>query len=196
MQTLNLINDSFSKRKNFTLSHLDEMIEGEMIVENKLKSMLLAMLLGTTPSTSTYADTSNTMSPTNMIDYKEVESHFKLIDRAVLVTQKILDNKKPNPKFINDIKTNVSVDMNRLIGDSFRNKLSTLDTQKYLSLLMSAYGFTDKDEEYIKIKSIIDGLQVHIKKILDSENKLSNLDKMNNVKGYELWFYNNLASKL
>lgn len=196
MQTLNLINDSFSKRKNFTLSHLDEMIEGEMIVENKLKSMLLAMLLGTTPSTSTYADTSNTMSPTNMIDYKEVESHFKLIDRAVLVTQKILDNKKPNPKFINDIKTNVSVDMNRLIGDSFRNKLSTLDTQKYLSLLMSAYGFTDKDEEYIKIKSIIDGLQVHIKKILDSENKLSNLDKMNNVKGYELWFYNNLVSKL
>lgn len=196
MQTHNLINDSFLKRKNFTLSHIDEMIEGEMIVENKLKSMLLAMLLGVTPSTSTYADTSNTMSPTNMIDYKEVESHFKLIDRAVLVTQKILDTKKPNPKFINDIKTNVSPDMDQLIRDSFRNKLSSLDTQKYFSLLMSAYGFTDKDEEYIKIKSIIDGLQVHIKKILDSENKLSNLDKMNNVKGYELWFYNNLVSKL
>lgn len=196
MQTHNLINDLLFKRKNLTLSHFDEMMDGEMIVENKLKSMLLAMLLGVTPSTSTYADTSNTMSPTNMIDYKEVESHFKLIDRVVLAAQKILANKKPNPKFINDIKTNVSVDMNRLIGDSFRNKLSTLDTQKYLSLLMSAYGFTDKDEEYIKIKSIIDGLQVHIKKILDSENKLSNLDKMNNVKGYELWFYNNLASKL
>lgn len=196
MQTHNLINDLFFKQKNLTLSHFDEMMDGEMIVENKLKSMLLAMLLGVTPSTSTYADTSNTMSPTNMIDYKEVESHFKLIDRVVLAAQKILANKKPNPKFINDIKTNVSVDMNRLIGDSFRNKLSTLDTQKYLSLLMSAYGFTDKDEEYIKIKSIIDGLQVHIKKILDSENKLSNLDKMNNVKGYELWFYNNLASKL
>ncbi len=185
------IKNSFLKRKHLTLSLLDETIRDKMIVENKLKSMLLSMLLGLTPST--YADTSNIMSPTNMIDYKEVESHFKLIDRAVLVSQKILANKKPNSKFIDEIKSNVSVDMNRLSNDSWNGKISSVDTQRYFSLLMSAYGLTDKDEEYIKIKSIIDGLKVHFKKILDSVPELSNLDKINNIKGYELWFYIKLS---
>ena len=79
------------KNKSFTLLELYDSIKTDMIVENKFKSILAAILLGITPNIK--ADPSQ---QSNLDIDSSSDKLSSLLDRSVTVSKKILIGKKPN----------------------------------------------------------------------------------------------------
>lgn len=195
MQTHNLIEDSFFKRKNLTLSHLDEMIEGEMIVENKFKSMLAALMLAIMPNIK--ADPSNLdVDSTFGERQRESDRIFSLINRSAEASKKILINKKPNQEQISSLKSKIDSDLEKIFHNSFYFKQSNVDISQYFPLIMSAYNLTDKDPEYIKIKLILGKLKQEFTKTDNNRSYEKNTSVNNGIKFIELVFFQKLLSDL
>ena len=184
MRTRNLTKNNMIKNKSFTLLELHDIIKTDMIVENKFKSILVAILLGITPNIK--ADPSqrsnlgidSSSEETDASTYSDKLS--SLLDRSVAVSKKILIGKKPNQEQILGLKSKIDSDMGKVFNDSFHLKPSNVDTSQYFPLIMSSYNLTEKDSEYLKVKSILDKLKqefIQIAKIVDQSksNKQNNL---------------------
>ena len=202
MRTRNLTKNNMFKNKSFTLLELHDIIKTDMIVENKFKSILVAILLGITPNIK--ADPSqrsnlgidSSSEETDASTYSDKLS--SLLDRSVAVSKKILIGKKPNQEQILGLKSKIDSDMGKVFNDSFHLKPSNVDTSQYFPLIMSSYNLTEKDSEYLKVKSILDKLKqefIQIAKIVDQSksNKQNNLIN-NGPKMIELVFLQKIIS--
>lgn len=190
MQTHNLIEDSFFKRKNLTVSHFDEMIDDEMIVENKLKSILAAILLGITPNLK--ADPTQQNLDGDKSSEETEDKVMSMINKSVAVVNKILSNKTPNQEQISILKSKINSDIGNVFNDSFNLRVSNIDASQYFPMIMSAYGLTDKDPEYSKVKSILDKLKSEFTK-----NGVQSKELMgNSIKMLELLFDQKIISKI
>ena len=202
MRTRNLTKNNMFKNKSFTLLELHDIIKTDMIVENKFKSILVAILLGITPNIK--ADPSqrsnlgidSSSEETDASTYSDKLS--SLLDRSVAVSKKILIGKKPNQEQILGLKSKIDSDMGKVFNDSLHLKPSNVDTSQYFPLIMSSYNLTEKDSEYLKVKSILDKLKqefIQIAKIVDQSksNKQNNLIN-NGPKMIELVFLQKIIS--
>ena len=100
------INKEFFKKNNLTLSHLNEMLDEQVIEENKFKSMLAALLLGLMPNTK--ADTL----PSNSVTVQNVTNPLlNITDRSATTSQNLLRAKNPNPAEIANIKVKIDADL-------------------------------------------------------------------------------------
>ncbi len=177
------IKNSFLKRKYLTLSLLDETIREKMIVENKFKSILTAILLGL-PSNLDSKITNQTVATTALSS----------LDRAVNIGKKILSTTQPNQALINDCLKKMESDMDKMFDDVYENRITNVNIEQYFPLLMSAYNLTEKDQKYLKIKSIVDSLSREIKKLYDNREDVSHIEKIYLYKTYPLQFYIKLLS--
>jgi len=202
MQTHNLNNDSFFKRKNLTISHLDEMIDGEMITENKFKSMLAAILLGLTPVSSYGSSDVTTQKKDTSVDSSDIDGEkmndviTSMIDKSVVVASKILSGKKLNLEKISILNSKIDSDVGKIFHDSFHIKKSNIDISQHFQNMMDAYGLTNNDSEYSKVKLILDKLKQEFIK-LGNQSNLSIEKKQlfdNSLKMIELIFLQKIIS--
>ena len=166
------------KNKSFTLLELYDSIKTDMIVENKFKSILAAILLGITPNIK--ADPSQ---QSNLDIDSSSDKLSSLLDRSVTVSKKILIGKKPNQEQILDLKSKINSDIGKVFYDSFHLKPSNVDTIQYFPLIMSSYNLTEKDSEYLKVKSILDKLKqefIQISKTVNQSKSNKQNDLINN----------------
>lgn len=148
------INKVFYKKNNLTLSHLNEMLNEQVIKENKFKSILAALLLGLTPSTKADSLTTNSTTVQNVTN-----PLLSLTDRSATTSQLLLRRKNPNPAEIANIKVKIDADLNNLLQDTLESKLSDVNVDQYFSMIMAAHRLTEKDTEYQRIKSIVEKLK-------------------------------------
>lgn len=202
MQTHNLNDDSFFKRKNLTISHLDEMIEGEMIIENKFKSMLAAILLGLTPVSSYGSSDVTTQKKDTSVDSSDIDGEkmnnviTSMIDKSVVVASKILSGKKLNSEKISILNSKIDSDVGKIFYDSFNIKKSNIDISQHFQNMMDVYGLTNNDSEYSKVKLILDKLKQEFIK-LGNQSNLSIEKKQlfdNSLKMIELIFLQKIIS--
>ena len=184
------IKNSFLKRKHLTLSLLDETIRNKMIVENKFKSILTAILLGLPSKTD--ATTSNLDS--KITNQTVATTALSSLNRAVNIGKKILSTTQPNQALINDCLKKMESDMDKMFDDVYENRITNVNIEQYFPLLMSAYNLTEKDQKYLKIKSIVDSLSREIKKLYDNREDVSHIEKIYLYKMYTLQFYIKLLS--
>ena len=193
MQTHNLTKNNMFKNKSFTLLELYDSIKTDMIVENKFKSILAAILLGITPNIK--ADPSQ---QSNLDIDSSSDKLSSLLDRSVTVSKKILIGKKPNQEQILDLKSKINSDIGKVFYDSFHLKPSNVDTIRYFPLIMSSYNLTEKDSEYLKVKSILDKLKqefIQISKTVNQSKSNKQNDLINNgPKIIELVFVQKIIS--
>lgn len=189
------INKEFFKKNNLTLSHLNEMLDEQVIEENKFKSMLAALLLGLMPNTK--ADTL----PSNSVTVQNVTNPLlNITDRSATTSQNLLRAKNPNPAEIANIKVKIDADLNKLLQDVFEGKVSDVNVDQYFSMIMAAHGLTEKDPEYQKIKSIAEKLKKQFA-IFTMFNKMGGGNKnvsaslANGPNLVQLYYYQKLVSK-
>ena len=201
MRTHNLTKNNMFKNKSFTLLELHDIMENDMIVENKFKSILAAILLGITPNIkadpSQQSDTGTDSSSEERDASTYSDKISSLIDRSVVVSKKILIGKKPNQEQILNLKSKIDSDIGKVFNDSFHLKPSNVDTSQYFPLIMSSYNLTEKDSEYLKVKSILDKLKQEFIQIGDQSKSNKQNDLINNgIKMIELLFNQKLISGL
>jgi len=148
------INKEFFKKNNLTLSHLNEILNEQVIKENKFKSVLAALLLGLTPSTKADSLTTNSTTVQNVTN-----PLLNLTDRSATTSQLLLRRKNPNPAEIANIKVKIDADLINLLNDTLEGKLSDVNVDQYFSMIMAAHRLTEKDTEYERIKSITEKLK-------------------------------------
>ena len=188
------INKVFYKKNNLTLSHLNEMLNEQVIKENKFKSILAALLLGLTPSTKADSLTTNSTTVQNATN-----SLLNLTDRSATTSQLLLRRKNPNPAEIANIKVKIDADLNNLLQDTLESKLSDVNVDQYFSMIMAAHRLTEKDTEYETIKSIAEKLPKEFAMFTmfgimggggDIRTSLANVPKF-----VKLYYYQTLVSK-
>ena len=180
-------------RKHLTLSLLDETIRDKMIVESKFKSILTAILLGLT-SKPAKTDATTSSLDSKITSQTVNTTALASLDRAVNVGKKILSTTHPNQALINACLQKMQSDMDKMFDDVYNNRITNVNIEQYFPLLMSAYNLTEKDQEYLKIKSIVDALSREIKKIYDNREDVSHIEKIYLYKLYPLQFYIKLLS--
>jgi len=148
------INKEFFKKNNLTLSHLNEILNEQVIKENKFKSVLAALLLGLTPSTKADSLTTNSTTVQNVTN-----PLLNLTDRSATTSQLLLRRKNPNPAEIANIKVKIDADLINLLNDTLEGKLSDVNVDQYFFMIMAAHRLTEKDTEYERIKSITEKLK-------------------------------------
>jgi len=148
------INKEFFKKNNLTLSHLNEILNEQVIKENKFKSVLAALLLGLTPSTKADSLTTNSTTVQNVTN-----PLLNLTDRSATTSQLLLRAKNPNPAELANIKVKIDADLINLLNDTLEGKLSDVNVDQYFSMIMAAHRLTEKDTEYERIKSITEKLK-------------------------------------
>jgi len=148
------INKEFFKKNNLTLSHLNEILNEQVIKENKFKSVLAALLLGLTPSTKADSLTTNSTTVQNVTN-----PLLNLTDRSATTSQLLLRAKNPNPAELANIKVKIDADLINLLNDTLEGKLSDVNVDQYFFMIMAAHRLTEKDTEYERIKSITEKLK-------------------------------------
>jgi hypothetical protein len=188
------INKEFFKKNNLTLSHLNEILNEQVIKENKFKSVLAALLLGLMPSTKAGSLTTNSKTVQNI-----TKPLLNLIDRSGNASQILLRRKNPNPAEIANIKVKIDADLNNLFNDTLGSKLSDVNVDQYFSMIMAAHRLTEKDTEYETIKSIAEKLPKEFAMFTmfgimggggDIQTSLANVPKL-----VKLYYYQTLVSK-
>ena len=188
------INKEFFKKNNLTLSHLNEILNEQVIKENKFKSVLAALLLGLMPSTKAGSLTTNSKTVQNV-----TKPLLNLIDRSGNSSQILLRRKNPNPAEIANIKVKIDADLINLLNDTLEGKLSDVNVNQYFSMIMAAHRLTEKDTEYGTIKSIAEKLPKEFAIFTmfgimggggDIRTSLANVPKL-----VQLYYYQTLVSK-
>jgi hypothetical protein len=192
------------KNKSFTLLELHDIMENDMTVKNKFKSILTAILIGIIPNIKADPSQQSNLGIDSSAEETDASTYSdkisSLMDRSVAVSKKILIGKKPNQEQILSLKSKIDSDIGKVFNDSFHLKPSNVDTSQYFQLIMSSYNLTEKDSEYLKVKSILDKLKqefIQIAKIINQSksNKQNNLIN-NGPKMIELVFAQKLISEL
>ena len=188
------INKEFFKKNNLTLSHLNEILNEQVIKENKFKSVLAALLLGLTPSTKADSLTTNSTTVQNVTN-----PLLNLTDRSATTSQLLLRAKNPNPAELANIKVKIDADLINLLNDTLEGKLSDVNVDQYFSMIMAAHRLTEKDTEYERIKSITEKLKKQFAMFSmfglmggggDIRTSLANGPKL-----VQLYYYQTLVSK-
>jgi len=201
MQTHNLTKNNMFKNKSFTLLELHDIMENDMTVKNKFKSILTAILIGIIPNIKADLSQQSNLGIDSSAEETDASTYSdkisSLMDRSVAVSKKILIGKKPNQEQILSLKSKIDSDIGQVFNDSFHLKPSNVATSQYFPLIMSSYNLTEKDSEYLKVKSILDKLKQELIQIADQSksNKQNNLIN-NGIKMIELLFNQKLISEL